>query len=421
MPETLHRGTATLDGLDVTWNVKGDGLPSPVVDGIHYEVECFFLGPSSKAGTKPAQLHLEDFFELFYALQCFELAGNAREESPTVVHYYLERLRVALAKLEQSDPRFAYPHSLAVTAAQYAGELDVEAAMDFWTELEGALPFPLTRADQSGPYVVIDDLQSNEDFAETMLPSRDQLRIDLTHELDDEEFLVPGRMVFPRGVFDPVAFLSVDRLLKGGELTLSVSIDPPTPAAHAALRGLRRRLDAHFSHSQEIEVSLVEYYNHLAFSHHCLSLLQATHEARTDLKHRLILLTELDDSLSEARRRNPELGYARTLTGIAKEACDRLDIEASIMLTDAIRAWLPEDYRERFPANWDFARFPGVTDELLWGLTGEISDFVLVTPGAPGLGGPPCHVERVEPFLEAEDIAPSNCYLFALLDEGICA
>ena len=412
---TQHRGSADFLGADVRWSVQSEDLPAPVLNGIHEEVAAFFAGYRPPATTTPFFLCVEDYVELGHAIQCFGLAHDAEEASPSEVHRYLDQMRSSLEVLEKADPRYTYAHSLSRAAATYAGELDVESAMDVWNELSFALPAPLTEPQDEGPYIVVDDLQPNEAFAHTLLPTRGDLRISAVEDLDAEEFNEPRRLVFAHGQFEPPSFLVMDRLLKGGDLSMTVQIDEDTAdldLAHLALRDLRRRLDAHFAHSQEIELTQAEYYSRLALAHSCCALLRFNQQARTDLRYRLGLLKELDESLHAARKRNPDLKHAWTLAGMAKAACERMDLGASISLAEPIVAWLPEDLRERIPANWDFDTYPGITDELLWGIIGVSNDLVRVFLTPPGKADT---VERLDRFPTAEDVEPRECYLFSSL------
>lgn len=409
---TKHSGSASFLGYEVRWQLSSDTLRAPVLNGIREEVEWFFTGYRLPSAPATALLRVNDFVELGHAVQCFELAKDAEESSPSTVHRYLDGMRSSLELLEKADPRYTYSHSLSRAAAAYAGDMDVESAIDVWNEIRYVLPAPLTGPQEHGPYIVVDDLQSNDSFAETLQPSRGDLRITAVADLDEEEFNEPRRLVFTQGDFDPPPFLTMDRLLKGGELSMTVSIDTEDPRAHLALRDLRRRLDDHFAHSQEIELPLVEYYSSLARAHFSCASLRYNQKARTDLRFRLILLEELNRYLRTAQRRNPELNYACMLAGIAKRACERLDLEASLSLADPIDRWMPEDLRERIPTNWDFERNSNVTDELVWAMLGEADMLVRVIP-APG--SQPDAVDWVENY--PADIEPVECYLFAELEE----
>ncbi|QPK83303.1 hypothetical protein G7Y29_00240 [Corynebacterium qintianiae] len=428
----LFDGHFELGGVDHTWKITAIGLTGLYAEGLNRSVESF-LRSWSPRNTR-ARMDLPAYVELAYARQCLQLALAAQDSSVSNVHRFVVELERSLASLEKAHPRFTYPHSVAISAVQLAGELLVDDTMYALEEIHAALPKPLKGPGAAETYIVIDDYQSTEDFQASQLPDRDAFAVFVVDDLDPPEFEQSRRVVFANQPFSPAdaPFLTVDRILVDGTLTLTLTLtDEGLDEPWLLLRDLRSHIDGNlYTSARTHELSAVEYYTELAYSTSCAEILLGHPRAHSELTYRRELLAELCLSLSNAKKRNPELAVVGDVAGASLRACERLEQEESADLASAILHLLPPNLRRRFPRSWDGRRHGEIVDTIMYGLLGEFPDLVRVADcqtveefeerGLPDRRR--YEVDPLGPDITPAHLEPLHCFVFAALEEeeGSC-
>lgn len=334
-------GSARVAGEAVEWSVRGDVPPETL------HMLCDELVHTLETHTGVAELGLVSFRELAFARQCFYLARAATEAHASDFYRLLVRMRDAFALLERMDARFTHHHSLAVHAAQLAGEFyraDAEAVLD---ELEHVLPQPVEGpgASVDEEFAVVDDMQPAEHYAQTRMPSLEHLEVREVTEVD--EFIRPGRVVFPRKLRVPDADFYFARLCEDGAVVVEVGSLPAE-----ARRELRARLDAALDVNP---VSAVEYFTECAYARTCLEFIGDSADDPVELLAPYV--GWFADSVKVLAVRDSDLLPAYSLAMYAKRAIGEGDIEVALDAVVAASNWLPPDFRAWLPDDLERGEF----------------------------------------------------------------
>ena len=370
--ETARGGTITLGGNAFTWRITGTASPQ-LMDTLEADVAEFLRSWEPASNTHP--LPVDTYIELAYARQCFDLARDAAELAPSELYWHIQRLRKSLGRLERADARFTYLHSTAIAAEQLIGECEVDDGMGAWEELAAVMPQPLPAPlPWAESYVVIDDAQTNAQFARSLAPNKALLHGHFTKNLPDIDFIRPGRMVFPIDIFDDThtAFLVIDRYIGSSRVTVVAHlVDDGSGEAFSLARELRMLIDG--SLQRELSPTTpttptVEAVATLAYVHACAQLLFQV-QARSDTARQAQLLSEVVSSLTCIADRewsgSGDAALARTLANRALHACDEHDALALVACLRAMRASLPENLGPRVPTDLGHSDICDIADQIV--------------------------------------------------------
>lgn len=376
--QTALGGTLTLRGNAFTWRITGTASPQ-LMDTLEADVTEFLRRWKPTAHTQP--LPPDTYTELAYARQCFDLARDAAELSSSQLYWHIKRLRESLGRLKRVDPRFTYLHSTAIAAEQLIGEFEIEDGMGAWEELAAIMPQPLhAPLPWAESYIVVDDSQTNAQFARSLAPSRQLLHARPETHLPDTDFIRPGRMVFPSGIFDDThpAFLAVDRAIGTSRVTFVAHlVDDGSHEAFSLARELRMLIDGTLQRELSPTtptIPTVEAVASLAYVHACAQLL-TQQQARFDTARQAQLLAEIVTSLDHITDRqwcgSGDAALARTLANRALRACEAHDSPKLVSCVNAMLEWLPENLAPRVPANLDHPDEYNVASRILDSLRAE--------------------------------------------------
>lgn len=283
-----------------------------------------------------------------HCLQLLDLARDSEETSPMQVKRYLSDMVDNLEVLEAWDPRFCMAYALASYAEQRAGHFDIEGVCELCDAIETWMPARLMKPEGLDSYVVVDDLQTPEDFRARRMPDHDALRLNLVRaeEVQSLEFNRTGRVVLPMPMF-PDGSLSnvatVFRVCADGVMKVRFETDRPDFSL------LRHVCDAaHQATRVNGEYTPVEFYAELTYAQQ-LCALTGSPEFIEVPQYRERVMSHLYSALIVLSKFDRSFDAPKAMVRRALDMVNNFKSEEAITLSVKVLQWLPDELTDYLP------------------------------------------------------------------------
>ena len=140
---------------------------------------------------------LDAYVVLANTHQLLDLGRDSVDTTPSQARRYFAEAADNLEVLKEWDPRFTNAYYQARKCEQAAGNFLMGELEEFHDCLETWMPTRLGGDSPTEQVVVVDDLQTQENFAATLTPDHEAVSVNMLDADDVDDYFAVGRTVLP--------------------------------------------------------------------------------------------------------------------------------------------------------------------------------------------------------------------------------